>query len=506
MAKTMMKAVRLALAATVMCWLSSTPALAAQTISLVVGELKTLKPGPIERVAVGDAGLMSTSLLKNGQLLVFGEKEGVSTLHIWLVDGKEKIYTVKIEPSDYALARGTRSLATKVAEVREMARDITGLEVKAVGERIVLSGTYDMEYLVMITRITEAYPEVIDLTLSSKSAEIQELFRDVPGATARVVGENIVLTGEIDESFTPMVETVQTRYPELMDLTRKRELLLETEKMVLMNVKITEFNRQSLDRLGIDWGSELGSGTFNGPGGGYAAELAERNDVSVLQGANTPAALTGGPTTARSSFGYFGVATEVISRIDLLATTGDAIILAEPRLVARSGGEATFLAGGEVPIEIVTPTSAAIEFKQFGIQLSIKPLIDVSDNILANVETEISAIDRSTSVGNTPGFLTRRTTADVSLRAGETLVLSGLIDQDVSKSVTGLKFLKDLPILGALFRSEEFNKAISELVIFVTPTISYASARENLDALEREKEMIQEFTNAVNQGSLQLME
>ncbi|NNL99163.1 MAG: hypothetical protein HKO62_00340 [Gammaproteobacteria bacterium] len=480
--------------------------MAAQTISLVVGELKTLKPGPIERVAVGDAGLMSTSLLKNGQLLVFGEKEGVSTLHIWLIDGKEKVYTVKIEPSDYALARGTRSLATKVAEVREMTKDIPGLEVKSVGDRIVMTGTYDMEFQTLLAGIIEAYPESLDLTLSSKSAEIQELFRDVPGAVTRVVGENIVLTGEIHLSYTPMVETVQGRYPELMDLTRKSVLRLPNEKMVLMNVKITEFNRNQLDRLGITWGDGESAGSFAGPGGAYAAEVSDRNSVSVLQGVNAPAAITGGPADARNAFGYFGIATEVASRINLAVGSGDAIILAEPRLVARSGGEATFLAGGEVPIEIVTPTSAAIEFKQFGIQLSIKPEIDVSDNILANVETEISQVDRSVSVGNTPGFLTRRTTADVSLQAGETLVLSGLVDQDISKNTSGLKYLSDIPILGALFRSKEFNQAITELVIFVTPTISYAGARENLDAIERQKQMVQEFVEAVNESSLQIVE
>ena len=159
-----------------------------------------------------------------------------------------------------------------------------------------------------------------------------------------------------------------------------------------------------------------------------------------------------------------------------------------------------------MPIEIVTPTSAAIEFKQFGILMNISPRVDAQDNIRANVETEISVVDQSVSVGNTPGFLTRRTTADILLKSGETLVMSGLVDRDLGKDTTGLKGLSAIPILGALFRSRDFRDAVTDLVIFVTPVIYDASHDQNIEAVARKRQKTDDFIESMRGSTFKLID
>ena len=472
----------------------------AEPIALTVGEMRILRPGDIERVAVGMDGLISFTLLKNGQLLVFGEAPGVTTLHLWFKNGNESDLEVVVDASERKAAANSGVLRQKFTEIDGLIGDIPGLEMSLVGDRIVLSGQYDDDTS-GIASIKAAYPEILDLSITTRFIEVRELLGHIPDLDIRVVGDRIVLTGTIDDGFEGNISTVMGVYDEIMDLTRKEVIDLPDEKMVLMNVKITEFNISASDSLGINWTTN-----FAGPAAALSSETgfggSRVEGVTVLGNSNTPGSLAAiDPAGAQAAFGYFGIATEISSRINMAVSNGDALILAEPRLVARSGGEATFLAGGEVPIEIVTPTSASIEFKQFGILLNIRPEVDRKDNIRANVETEISAIDQSVSIGNTPGFLTRRTTADILLQSGETLVMSGLVDTEIGKDITGLAGFRSIPVLGALFRSKDFRESKTDLVIFVTPQVYDAAHQQNIEAIARQDGMVNEFLDSVRKSS-----
>ena len=474
-------------------------------IRLRVGQVKTINPGPIERVAVGSAEMISTSLLKTGQLLIFGESAGVSSLRIWLVNGKELNYDVYIEGFEFQHERGIQSLETKQKEVSELLKSIPGLALERVGPSIVMTGQYDAEFARIVEQVKGQYPEILDLTLSTKYVEVSTILGDVDGLTIKLVGDNIVLSGEIDIEYEEILSTLQGSYPEILDLTRKETLVVRPKRMVLMSIQITEFSTNALESLGIDWGSPSGTGIFNGPGGAYAAEIGDQA-LSVLDNPATPSQFSNGPARAGSAFGYFGIATEITSRINLAVSSGNAVILASPRLVARSGGTAEFIAGGEIPIEIVTPTSAAVEFKEFGIILNIEPEVATDGKILARVETEISAVDNSVAVGDTPGFLTRRTSADVSMTAGETLVLSGLVSQEISEDISGLAGLSQIPVLGRLFRSEDFRDRKTELVIFLTPYVYDSSSKENIDMLTRRQELLDKFLEDVDRSSVEIID
>lgn len=234
------------------------------------------------------------------------------------------------------------------------------------------------------------------------------------------------------------------------------------EKMVRMKVKMVEFRKSSLGQLGIDWGDSI-----NGPTFATAGDVIGNNLFRpAAEGFNNL------PNTVAPFSTYFGIASNITSRINFMASNGDAVTLAEPVLSTTNGGTASFLAGGEVPYPTRDNNGVArVEFKDYGIKLNIAPEIDGNDNIRAVVETEISQIDAALSVQGTPGLLTRRAETQVNVRSGETIVISGLLSSEQSTDIDKIPGLGNLPILGNLFKSKNVRNSVSELVIFVTPEI-----------------------------------
>jgi len=410
---------------------------------LYVGEIKIVKVKDIRRIAVGNASLLSTSLLSSGQLLIIGEGAGATNVHIWFNDGTEKDMTVRIK-------EGYGTLAQKTNQVKALLADVKGIKVRTVGDRIVLSGRVDKTYENAIGTVASAYPEIMDLT-------------------------------------------------QKLDPTQYDVLDLPNNKMVFMNVKITEFSKNYLETLGIQWDNPI-----SGPAAAVALDAADNNVFRV----NSQSPSLGGiePGQATAALGYFGIATEISSRINFAVNSGNAVILAQPRLAARSGGEANFLAGGEIPLQTTNSLgSSNVTFKEFGISLHIKPEVDQNNNIRASISTEVSAVDNSVAVQGIPGFLTRKTSTDVSMRSGQTLVISGLINQQVSKDITRLKFLSDIPILGELFKSKTFRDNKSDLVIFVTPTVYDANSDLNQNELKRREEGVKKTIKAINEKRLKIV-
>ena len=267
------------------------------------------------------------------------------------------------------------------------------------------------------------------------------------------------------------------------------------DNMVRMNVKMVEFRKSALGRLGIDWAKEITGPTF-----AVAGDLATNN---LFRPPNLdPNFTTPLPLNVKPFSTYFGIATSITSRINFLASSGDAVTLAEPTLSCANGGSAKFLAGGEVPYPVIGNNGqTSIEFKEYGIKLDISPLVDDAGNIYTSILTEISQIDPSVSVNDTPGLITRRTQTQVNVRTGRTIVIAGLLNAESSKDADKIPGLGDLPYIGALFRSENFRNSLSELVIFVTPEIvrpEEASMSERDQAIyERRNEVLERISGKV---------
>ncbi len=187
---------------------------------------------------------------------------------------------------------------------------------------------------------------------------------------------------------------------------------------------------------------------------------------------------TGNPL---AGFGLLGK-----TQFDILEKQGLTKTLAEPTLTVLSGETATFLAGGETPIPSGVDQSGnlSITYREFGIRLEFTPVVIAGDRINLRLITEISSVDPTNTVAlgqnvNIPTIISKRTETTIDLPSGGTVMIAGLIDDNMSNSISGFPFLKDIPVIGALFRSTEFTRGETELVITVTAYLAKPVGNKN---------------------------
>jgi pilus assembly protein CpaC len=260
-------------------------------------------------------------------------------------------------------------------------------------------------------------------------------------------------------------------YPKILNM-----LKLVSGQQVMLRVRVSEVNRDALKRLGVDPSFVLGGGnvSFNGALGSAISGLAVgATGNNTLADADTFRG-TSGFTWSSNSNHRVGAVINALERDGLIKT------LAEPNLVAVSGEQADFLAGGEIPV--VTPSAtggtnatATVEYKPFGVSVKFTPDVLSENRIRMLVQPEVSEISTANSIVMSgfviPSITTRRARTTVELAPGESFMIAGLIKDNTKASIDQLPGLKELPVLGALFRSTEFQRNESELVITVTPYI-----------------------------------
>jgi pilus assembly protein CpaC len=231
---------------------------------------------------------------------------------------------------------------------------------------------------------------------------------------------------------------------------------------VSLKVKIAEVNRSALKSIGVNL---LSSDTTNG----FRFGIGQGTSIGPASGkVDIPA--FGTSLVGRGSL--FGL--DLIGALDLAAKDGLVSILAEPNLTALSGETASFLAGGEFPIPVAQNGGAVtIEFKQYGVGLAFTPIVLADGRISMRVRPEVSELSTEGSLKTgdfvIPALTTRRAETTVELGSGQSFMIAGLLRNVNSNDISKAPFLGDLPILGALFRSTQFKRQETELVIVVTP-------------------------------------
>jgi len=463
---------------------------ARETIDLYVGEIKVMKIGRVERVAIGNPEVASNSILPNGQLILMGDAAGTTTMHIWLDEEKEMEFDVLIREHEHQ---------ANFQELSTLLKEVPGVNAIRIGELTVLKGQVASTDADQLARIVSQFKGVLDLvTPKSHHEEIRTLLASIPGTEIQVVGNRTVISGEVSKEYVNLIKIVQDKYPDLMDMTRTQEAV--AGKMIYMQVRIMEMKKKAQEELGINWDlSKLAGPSFE-----FGVEHS-RNGATILNSNQAPpnSLKKAGVKDLTTSAGYFGIATGVSNIISLLEIRGDTVVLAEPRLSTRSGGKASFLAGGEVPMPIVSSLGqTTVEYKSYGISLDIEPIVDDRGNILAHIETEVSMPDVAVASLGFPGFFTRRTSTDISMRAQETLVIAGLLNESAQKNYNNVKWLSQIPILGPLFRSKAFINDTSELVILVTPQVYDASSVPNREGLETADAMQRHYHEIIGGGGL----
>ena len=251
---------------------------------------------------------------------------------------------------------------------------------------------------------------------------------------------------------------------------------VDAPNQVNLRVRIAEISRGVDKQLGFNW-------QILGTLGGLSLGLAMTNPfASAVSVVNSLGSLTQGASAAWEVEGW-----DFNAVIDALEEEGLVTILAEPNLTALTGETASFLAGGEFPILVPDSNGrVTIEFKKFGVSLAFTPTVIGETRINLHVQPEVSQLSSKNSVTLNnfvvPSLTTRRAETTVELGSGQSFAIAGLLQNNVTHDIRKFPGLGDIPVLGALFRSDRFQRDETELVIIVTPYVVRPTSRMRLAA------------------------
>jgi pilus assembly protein CpaC len=422
------------------------------TLNLGTGTQKILTIPGVKSIAMGDPSVATIRPMgSNSQLLITAVGEGRTTLLIVKNSGQQLNYVINVRKQD------VEGLSK---EIRSLISDVEGVSLRVVSEKIILEGSvYTQGDAERVAQVAALYPNAVNMVKTAPNAKklsaatLTQQFQKagLKNVQANVVGSSIFLEGSVEsqqdvEKANLIVKAVGEKVENL--------LVVGIKRMILSEVQFVEIRRDEKDRYGIKFPTDI-AGTI-------AASATVTKDL-IPSG---PLDMTmRGSANAAPNFA-----------IGFQNNDGYGRLLAQPRLVCASGAEASFTAGGEVPIPLVTQQQFTVEYKPYGVILKLKPTADRSGNIQTEIEAEVSEVDPSVAVSvggsvSVPGFRTRKVKTNVTVRHGETIVLSGVFSHDETKSVSKLPGLGHLPIIGELFKNRTFDTSKRELVIFVTPRI-----------------------------------
>lgn len=282
-------------------------------------------------------------------------------------------------------------------------------------------------------------------------------------ATLGFAGNRLVMRGPVDSVGEAMeVESTARGYspPGQPPLDRTR---LAGTQQITLRVRVAEVSRTDLNRLGVNLSAVANPGSFT---------------INFLT--NSFINGIGVPIGESALSGAVGVATRRLNAnalVNALQREGVLTLLAEPNLTTLSGETASFLAGGEVPIPVPQAFNVTtIQYKQFGVSLAFTPTLLPGNRIAMRVRPEVSEISNVNGISvngvTVPSFTTRRAESNVELASGQTIAIAGLFQRRVQDDLDRVPFLGDIPVLGALFRSQRFQRDETELMILVTPYLA----------------------------------
>jgi pilus assembly protein CpaC len=346
----------------------------------------------------------------------------------------------------------------KIAEVRPASAKTLFVFGSAPG-RTTLAALDDAGHVVAQYQLT-VRPSAYNAVEASAS-----IMRALPGSDIRIetLSTGLAVSGRVaTPADAEQVMSIARAF--LSDKqTADNRLIVASSIQISLRVRIAEMSRSVSREFGVNWQAVQGLGRY------AAISLAASNPLSATSA--TPNALSA--SYAKDNTSLSGI-------IDALAQDNLVHMLAEPNLTTMSGEPASFLVGGEFPIPISQQNNAiSIVFKQFGVNLSFVPTVMSNGRINVHVRPEVSQLSNQGAVqltaGNSsvsvPALTVRRADTTVEVGSGDSFAIAGLLQETVTHGTSAIPLLGELPILGALFRSDSFQRNESELVIIVTPFI-----------------------------------
>ncbi|MDE2344503.1 MAG: type II and III secretion system protein family protein [Betaproteobacteria bacterium] len=393
----------------------------------------------VARLSVGAPQVADVILLGRRELYLVGKAAGSTNVLLWLDNGSVRIFNLEVE----------RDVSPLAAHLHRLLPGELHIDVSSSGESIVLSGTVsDVIRAEQAVAIAQAFltrqPGPNPGTGKGPAALPAVLPMVAPASPAQGLSQ----TG----AHVPGVSVAAALgVPHIINL-----LTVVAPRQIMVEVKVAEVSRLLMEQLGSAVQYQ---------------KLGNNWSVGVLSNL-----LTQGP--AAISFNH-----ALTVALDGQHSDGLVKILAEPTVMALSGQEAHFLAGGKVFIPTSTPNGmggsmVTLTEQEYGVSLHFLPKVLEGDQIWLTVSPEVSELNpQGITVGSGPGlsptilptFTTRRASTTVQLRDGEHFVIGGLVRNNVTASVNAVPFLGEIPLLGALFRSPDFQSDKTELVFVVTP-------------------------------------
>jgi len=376
----------------------------------------------------------------------------------------------------------------------------------------------------------------LEVSIEHDTTVLDSLFkRLIPGSNIKseILNETVILTGTVRSPIdATRASDIASRFivtPNPEAVTRDKlkvinMLAVEGEEQVMLRVVVAEVQRSLMKQFGINLGATINAGSFstailteNALPLTAAAGLGTLPVPGIPTTGDTAGLLSlynQGPIGAGAPFGnsgshsFWNVGGSTITKaMRALERDGLMRTLAEPNLTAVSGESAKFLAGGEYPIPVVdSDGKVSIEYKEFGVGVAFTPTVLSEGRISLKIETEVSELTSTNAVTlselSIPALKKRTAKSTVELPSGGSLALAGLISDDVRQNIDGFPGLKDVPILGTLFRSREYIKQETELVVIVTPILVRPTAPQNLarplDGLAEASDMRASFLGHLN--------
>lgn len=348
---------------------------------------------------------------------------------------------------------------TRIADVSIRSPQLVYVFAKGLGETT-LYALDERDQLVVAQRVNVA-PNL---------ARVKEQFRslgpDIP-VEVTSIADNLVLTGTVESADdADQLIRIATAAVGMNAAKVINRIRVASPNQVNIRVKIAEVSRDINKKLGFNW-ELIGQASRN-----WALGFAVGSDI-VRDGASF--IFPDDPQDRIvSSFGNSKVSADTV--LELLDDEGLITVLAEPNLTAMSGETASFLAGGEFPIPIAQSDGVTtIQFRQFGVSLSFTPTILGRSRINLKVRPEVSQLNSAGAIQangfNIPSITTRRADTTVELGSGQSFAIAGLLQNTTNQNLSDVPGVKEIPVLGALFRSDAFRRQESELMIVVTPYI-----------------------------------
>lgn len=423
--------------------------LEAPPLWITEGEQRFLSIGPIQKFSIGAPFLTAKSISSEPSpgLLIKGLKAGRTDLWVWKSDHTVEHRTVQVK-KPHKLNPNSESFEQMIGELQEVEVSTSGVNSKGESLYILRGEIHSTREASRIRAILNAHTDRIqNETLPAmplfqkglsylKAWVAKSEFKNKIKIESSSILRNITLVGNLsDQKQAALVlQSAQTQYP----LIQSQILALsDTKPIIHFKIYLLELRKSKMRGFGLESPTHIES-------------LLKINSQFLKPGFDFQSTLRN------------------------LEKNGEARVLSKPEITVRSPGEAELFAGGEMPIELRTPSRMQVEWKKIGLGLKLKVLESTQSKVRVDISTEVSGLDPSLASDHIQGIQSSQLKTQVDADFNQPLFLCGLIQKNSLHSAQGFQWMRRLPVLGSLFGSKDFQKNRTELVAVLIPQISQA--------------------------------